>query len=66
MQLDAPNVATKICVCAVISPVAASIREMVWPAQSTNSFSPAMCLWRMDRFNASAHARYFTHKLVYL
>jgi len=62
---DAPSAATKICA-RVISPVAASKMGTASPAKSTNSFSPAMCTWRIERCCALANSRYFTQKLVYL
>jgi hypothetical protein len=41
----------------MISPVRPSTTSPVRPAKSTNSFSPAMCVWRIVGFSRPAQAR---------
>jgi hypothetical protein len=57
VKLDAPRTATKICT-GMISPVRPSTISAVWPAKSTNSFSPARWVWRIVGFSQPAQPRY--------
>jgi hypothetical protein len=48
VKFDAPHTATNTCArCS--SPLVASMIGTVCPAQSTKSFSPAVCVWRIER-----------------
>jgi hypothetical protein len=46
VKFEAPSTATKICA-ARTSPLARSVTSTVWPAKSTNIFSPARWVWRI-------------------